>query len=170
MDNVYVQILWVVCGVVTIGAALFAHRDRRARLAGRAATGTLFVIGGALVHVYNLVTDADYTEFADPAHFSWVTDTWRDVVGPNQVLFIGLLAAFEVTVGVLAVLGARTTQVGYAGVIGFYLALWLFGWIETVWVITQLPPLAFLLRAELMGTRRTVPTLIEDRVPAAAGR
>lgn len=34
------------------------------------------------------------------------------------------------------------------GVIAFYLALWLFGWIETVWCIAMLPPMLLLLRAE----------------------
>jgi hypothetical protein len=59
-----------------------------------------------------------------------VTDVWRAVVAPNQVLFIGLLVVFEATVGVLTLSGGRRTQLGYMGVIGFYFALWLFGWIE----------------------------------------
>ena len=103
--------------------------------------------GGALLHVINLASRSDYAGFADPAHFAWVTDAWRAVVGPNQVLFIGLLVVFEATVGALTLSGGRRTQVGYMGVIGFYLALWLFGWIETVWVVIMLPPM-LLLRAE----------------------
>jgi hypothetical protein len=59
-----------------------------------------------------------------------------------------LLVVFEATVGVLMLSGGRRTQVGYLGVIGFYLALWLFGWIETVWVVIMLPPMLLLLRAE----------------------
>lgn len=152
MNNVFwvvFQILWVACGVVTIGASVWAHRNTRARYIGRGAVGVLFVIGGALLHVINLATGGDYTGFADPAHFAWVTDTWRSVVGPNQLLFIGLLAVFEGTVGVLAILGRRWTQIGYAGVIAFYLTLWLFGWFETVWVIVMIPPMVLLLRAEL---------------------
>jgi hypothetical protein len=42
----------------------------------------------------------------------------------------------------------RRTQLGYVGVIGFYLARWLFGWIETVWCIIMLPLMVLLLRAE----------------------
>ena len=34
------------------------------------------------------------------------------------------------------------------GVIAFYLALWLFGWMETVWVLVMLAPMLVLLRAE----------------------
>jgi|SRR5947207_13058448 len=142
------QIVWVVCGVATVVAAVPAVHHRWARYLGRAATGVLFVIGGALVHVTNLVTGVDYTGFADPAHFWWVTQAWHAVVAPHQVLFIGLLAVFECAAGILVVVGGRRTQLGYAAVIGFYLALWLFGWYETVWCIVLLPAMMLLLRAE----------------------
>lgn len=142
------QILWLACGVATIVAATLAGRSGQARYLGRAATGVLFVIGGALLHVINLATGGDYAGFADPAHFAWVTHAWHAVVAPNQVLFIGLLVVFEATVGVLSVSGGRRTQLGYLGVIGFYLALWLFGWIETVWCVVMLVPMVLLLRAE----------------------
>jgi hypothetical protein len=148
MDNVLWQIVWLACGVATIIAGVLAGRSRRARYVGRAAVGVLFIIGGALLHVINLASRGDYAGFADPAHFEWVTDAWRAVVAPNQVLFIGLLVVFEATVGVLTLSGGRRTQLGYTGVIGFYLALWLFGWIETVWVVIMLPPMLLLLRAE----------------------
>jgi uncharacterized membrane protein len=147
------QILWLACGVMTIVAAVLASRSRPARYLGRASVGLLFLVGGALGHVVNLVSGVDYAGFADPAHFGWVTHAWRSVVAPNQVLFIGLLVVFEATVGVLSVSGGRRTQLGYVGVIGFYLALWLFGWIETVWCLAMVVPMV-LLRAE----RRAMPT------------
>jgi hypothetical protein len=142
------QILWLACGVTTIVAAVLANRSRRARLIGRTAVGVLFIVGGALLHVINLATGVDYADFADPAHFAWVTDAWRAVVGPNQVLFIGMLVVFEATVGVLTISGGRRTQLGLMGVIAFYCALWLFGWIETVWCVVMLPFMLLLLRAE----------------------
>ena len=148
MDNIFWQILWVACGVVTIVASLLAGRSRQWRYIGRAATAVLFVIGGALLHVINLATGGDYTSFADPAHFQWVTDAWRAIVAPNQLLFIGLLIVFEATVGLLTISGGRRTQVGLIGVIAFYLALWLFGPIETVFVVVMLVPMFLLLRAE----------------------
>lgn len=148
------QLLWVVCGATTLVAGLLAGRSRTALYVGKASVGVLFVVGGALLHVINLVTDVSYADFADPAHFSWVTDAWLDVVAPNEVFFIGLLALFEATVGVLTVLGGRWSQLGMSGVIAFYLVLWIFGWFETVWVILMLPPMVLLLRAE----RRQVPT------------
>lgn len=162
------QIVWVVCGVVTLVAAVLAGRSGRARLAGRVAVGVLFVFGGALLHVLNLVSGVDYTDFADPAHFGWVTDAWRAVVGPNQVLFIGLLVVFEASVGVLALLGGRWTRLGYLGVIGFYLALWLFGWFETVWVLLMLPAMLLLLRAERRAAGSSTPAATGE--PVAAGR
>lgn len=148
MDSILWPIMWTASGVVTVVASVFAGRSRRARLTGRAAVGFLFAVGGALLHVINLATGVDYAGFADPAHFAWVTDSWRAVVAPNEVLFIGLLVVFEATVGVLALCGGRKTQLSYAGVIAFYSVLWLFGWFETVWGLLMIVPMALLLRAE----------------------
>ncbi len=170
MDSIVWPITWLACGVATVVAAALAGRSERARLLGRASVGVLFVLGGALLHVINLATGQDYTGFADPAHFDWVTDAWRAVVAPHQVFFIGVLAVFEATVGVLAVSGGRLTRLGYAGVIGFYLALWLFGWFETVWCIVMLPAMALLLRAErrAAGPQMSVGTA-EPTQPAGIG-
>ncbi|HEX6054644.1 MAG TPA: hypothetical protein VFY98_02445 [Intrasporangium sp.] len=148
MDIGFWPILWTVCGIVTIVAALLAGRSARWRHVGRAATGVLFLIGGALMHVITLATGGDYASFADPAHFQWVTDSWRAVVAPNQLFFIGLLIVFEATVGLLAISGGRRTQLGYLGIIAFYLLLWLFGPIETVFILVILVPMYLLLRAE----------------------
>jgi len=161
------QILWEACGVATIIAAVLASRSRRARYLGRAAVGVLFIIGGALLHVINLTTGVDYADFADPAHFAWVTDTWRAVVVPNHVLFIGLLVVFEATVGALILSGGRRTQLGYVGVIGFYMALWLFGWFETVWVVVMLPPMLLLLRAERRAAAAPAPAAHVQEKPLA---
>jgi uncharacterized membrane protein len=160
------QILWVACGVATIIAAVLAGRSRQARYLGRAAVGVLFVIGGALVHVVNLVSGEDYAGFADPAHLAWVSHAWRAVVAPNHMLFIGLLVVFEATVGVLSISGGRRTRLGYVGVIGFYLALWLFGWFETVWCLIMIVPMVLLLRAErgAVSTQR-----VPQKVPARVG-
>jgi hypothetical protein len=164
------QILWLACGAATIAAAVLANRRGWARYLGRAAVGVLFLIGGALLHVVNLATGGDYAGFADPAHFAWVTHAWRTVVAPHQLLFIGLLAVFEATVGALALSGRRRTQLGYAGVIAFYLALWLFGWFETVWCIIMLPLMVLLLRAEQRATPTAAPAVpAEDKPRAAIG-
>jgi hypothetical protein len=164
------QILWFACGITTIVAAVLASRSRRARLLGRAAVGVLFIVGGALLHVVNLATGVDYAGFADPAHFAWVTDAWRAVVGPNQFLFIGLLVVFEATVGVLTLSGGRRTQLGLVGVIAFYCALWLFGWIEALWCVAMLPFMVLLLRAERRAATVPAPAgHVEQKVPADIG-
>jgi hypothetical protein len=142
------QLLWIGTGVATIVASLFAYRSKTARYVARVALFVLFVLSAALLHVINLASGADYAGFADPAHFAWVTESWRAVVAPNQPLFIGLLAVFEAAVGVLILSGGRRTQVGLVAAIAFHLALWIFGWFETVWCVVMIPALLLLLRAE----------------------
>jgi hypothetical protein len=141
-------ILWLATGVTALVASVFASRSRAAMLTGRIALGVLMLFGGAGVNAYYLLAGRDYAGFADPAHFDWVTDSWRAVVAPNQWLFIGLLVVFEATVGVLILSGGRRTQVGLAGTIAFHSVLWLFGWIELVWCLVMLPPMILLFLAE----------------------
>jgi hypothetical protein len=59
-NDILMKILWPVCGVATVIAAVLASRSRQARYIGRAAVGVLFIIGGALLHVVNLATGGDY--------------------------------------------------------------------------------------------------------------
>lgn len=164
MNSPVWAVIWVASGAAALIAAIWATRGggRRALLLGRIALGTLFVVGGALVHVINLATGSGYGTFADPSHFWWVSHAWRSVVVPTQELFISLLAAFELAVGVLIVSGGRRTQIGLAAAIAFHLALWLFGWIETIWCVIVLPPLVVLLLAERRSERAIG---ARDRIP-----
>jgi hypothetical protein len=148
------------------GSAAGASRpdDIEARYIGRVAVGVLMLLGGAVFNAVNLAL-GDYGSFADQAHFGWVTAAWRAVVAPNQYLFIGL--AFEAVVGVLILSGGRKTQLGLIGAIGFHLALWLFGWFVTVYVLIMLAALVLLLRAE----RRAATTVsATTAAPAAVSR
>jgi uncharacterized membrane protein len=160
-------VLWTVCGIATLIAAVLASRSKRWRYLGRAAVAVLFIIGGALAHVVNLATHANYANFADPALFAWVTHTWRTVVPPNHVMLIGLLAVFEAAVGALVISGGRRTQFGYAAVIAFYLALWLFGWIETVWCLVMIPAMVLLLLAERRAASAATPSAKAEGQPTA---
>jgi hypothetical protein len=171
-DSIFFMSLWVVCGIATIIAGVLASRSRRWTYVGRVAVGVLFLIGGALLHVINLVNDGDYTDFANPAHFTWVADAWRAVVPPNQDLLIGLLALFEATLGVLILSGGRRTQLGYAGVIAFYLVLWLFGWFQTIWVVLMLPPMVLLYLTErrVAAPAASVPAASVEEEPLAHAR
>ncbi|MHC1557880.1 hypothetical protein ACR9E3_02930 [Actinomycetospora sp. C-140] len=158
--------LWLACAIVTLVAAALAHRSRAALVVGRIAVGVLFLVGGALLHVINLVLGATYSGFADPSFFPWVATAWQAVVVPNTVVLIGLLAVFEAGVGVLALSGGRATQVGYAGVIAFYLLLWIFGWMELVWVLVLILPMVLLLRAERRAAAPAVAPGPPGRAPA----
>ena len=163
------QVFWLICGAATVLAAVIAHRGRRWRQVGRAAVGGLFLFGGALYNLLALASGFDYTDFADTAHSAWVTDAWRAVVGPNQVFFIGLLVVFEATVGVLILRGGRTTQLGYAAVIGFYLALWLFGGFQLIWSSLMLPFMILLLVAERRSMILATPTHVEGQSMVGVG-
>ena len=138
-ENIWVQIFWVACVATAIVASVLAIWSRRARYVGRVAVGVLMLVGGATFNAVNIALGQTYADFADQAHFGWVTAAWRAVVAPNHYLFIGLLVAFEAIVGVLILSGGRRTQIGLIGAIGFHLALWLFGWGVTVYSLLMLP-------------------------------
>jgi hypothetical protein len=142
------KVAWLVLGGITFVAALRAARSRRALQVGRVALGLLYVGAGALVNAVFLATGTDYGTFADAAHVAFVRDTWRFLVAPHQGPFIGLLVAFEATVGVLVLAGGRWTRVGLVGMIGMHLGLLLFGWVLTIWAAIMLVALVLLLRAE----------------------
>jgi hypothetical protein len=148
------QIAWLVCGVVIVAAAVRADSSARARRIGEVAVAVLYIVTGAAVNAYYLVTGADYGNFADAAHFSFVRDTWQSVVVPNHTVWIGLLVAFEVIVGLLVLSGGRRAQLGLLGAIAMHLALPVFGWIFTIWSLVMLPAFALLLRAEAHATAR----------------
>lgn len=141
-------IFWVTFGVATFIACVLASRSRRARLVARAMWGVDMLIGGALLNTLLLAVGTDYSAFMDGSWFRWVTDTWRAVVAPNQVLWIGLLILFEAAVGVLILSGGRWTRLGLLGAIAFHVALGVMGPGVTLYALPMLVALALLLRAE----------------------
>jgi hypothetical protein len=158
------KIMWLVLGVATFVAALRAGKSRRAMYLGRAALGVLFIAFGAVVNAIYLAMGSDYyAHFADASPFWFVRDTWHSLVLPNQVLFIGLLIIFELTVGVLILSGGRRTQVGLLGLIGFHIGQLAFGGVLWPWAMVMLVALALLLRAE--RRQSTGPTTLHLRRP-----
>jgi uncharacterized membrane protein len=87
-----------------------------------------------------------------------VTSAWQAVVAPNHYLFIGLLVIFEAVVGVLIISGGRRTKLGLVAALGFHLALWLFGWMTTIYSLVMVPVLVLLLLAERRAARIPTPT------------
>jgi hypothetical protein len=125
-----------------------------ALLVGVGGIWLLFIGAGALVNTYYLLTGYAFEDFADAGHFAFVRDTWRAVVVPHSSVWIGLLIAFELTVGLLVLSRGRRAQVGLVAVIGMHLALPVFGWITTVWALVMLLAFGLLLRAEYHATAR----------------
>lgn len=145
---VYWLVFWSVTEVVILVAAVWAWWSPRAMYVGRVAVATLFLGGGALFNSLTFATGGDYTEFADGSNLAFVTETWRAVVAPNQYLFIPLLIAFEMAVGVLVLLGGRRTQVALGLAIAFHIGLMFFGWEYYPFSVAMIAAFGLLLRAE----------------------
>jgi hypothetical protein len=145
---VYWLVFWSVTEVGIFVAAVWAWWSRRAMYAGRVAVATLFIAGGALFNTLTFATGGDYAGFADGSYLGFVTDTWRSVVAPHQYLFIPLLIAFELAVGVLVLTGGGRTRLALMAAIGFHIGLMFFGWEYYPFSIAMIVAFVLLLRAE----------------------
>lgn len=160
-------ILWSACSVVAIVAAVLSIRSDRATVVGRVAVGVLMLVGGAAFNAVQLASGNDYSGFADPSPFPWVTDAWESVVVPHAVVWITLLTLFEAATGVLILSGGVRVRLGYGSAIAFHALLWVFGWFETVYCLLMLPTLVLLLLAERRMARSAAAP--GQRPPAAVG-
>ena len=161
-----VQVAWAVLGVVIVGGALLARRSHTAYRAAIGALAVLYTAAGAAVHAWNLATDVSYSGFADWSWSSFVTDTWESLVVPHEWVFIGMLVAFEATVGVLVLIPGRPRRIGLTLILAFHVALVSFGWVYLVWVVPMGFALVLLLRAERQERRLEAP----GPVPTTARR
>ncbi len=162
------EIVFFALAIPAFIADVLAGVSDRARQIGRICTGLLMLLGGAAVNAVSLGVGVDYADFADDAKFGWVTDAWRAVVPPHDVLLIGLLVVFEATVGVMILSGGRLAQVGLVGAIAFHVCLALFfSWFFTVYGLAMLLPLVMLLRAERRAA--AAPTHSQRKEPAQVG-
>jgi hypothetical protein len=147
------KIAWLVLTLVTLVAAIAAQWRPPALRVGRVTLGVYYVAAGALVHAVYLATGESYATFADNAHVAFVRDTWRSLVAPHYVFFIGLLVLFEATVGVLVLVGGRWAELGMTGILAMHTGLLLFGWIYSVFSTVLLVTVGLLLRAQLRADR-----------------
>jgi hypothetical protein len=120
------EIVFFALAIPAFIADVLAGVNNPARHIGRISTGLLMLLGGAAVNDISLAVGIDYADFGDDAKFSWVTEAWRAVVPGKDVLLIGLLVAFEATVGVMIFAGGRLAQVGLVSAIAFHICLALF--------------------------------------------
>jgi len=126
-------------------AAPLVHA-RRSRAATTVLGGSYLVMGG--IHVGLVAADTEvYRHFADGGLFPFVRSGWADVFMAHPAIWGLLLAAGEITLGVLLLLGGRPAKVGWVAVMAFQVLLMLFGWGFWTW---SLPALALL----VWGARR----------------
>jgi hypothetical protein len=145
---IYWLVFWSITEVVIFVAAVWSWWSRRAMYIGRVAAATLFIAGGALFNTLTLATGGDYSGFADGSYLPFVEDTWHSIVAPHQYIFIPLLIAFEMMVGVLMLAGGRRTQVALLAAIGFHIGLMFFGWQYYPFSIAMIAAFVLLLRAQ----------------------
>ena len=133
------------------------HAPGRVAAVARLAFGGLFT-GGSLVHVAIVVTGTEtYRHFANTAFLPVVKQAWLSVFMAHAALLGLLLAAFELTVGLLILAGGRKTTLGLLAAVAFHLGLMLFGWGFWAWSVPMLAMLVALLRCDFgnaMGPRR----------------
>jgi hypothetical protein len=161
------KIAWLVLTVVTLVAAIAAQRRPRALMIGRVALGLYYVFAGALVHVVYLAGGETYASFANAAHFSFVRETWRALVAPHYLFFIGLLVVFEATMGILVLSAGRRAEVGMLGILGMQAGLLLFGWVISMLAAVMLVAIGLLLRAQRRHDKQAVQSVAVPATPAA---
>jgi hypothetical protein len=99
-------------------------------------------LGAAAVHVLLAATGGSvYRPFADEALFSFVRTGWREVFMSHPSGWALMVATGEATLGFCLLHGGRPAKFAYVGVIGFHLALMMFGWGFWIWSV---PALVFL--------------------------
>jgi hypothetical protein len=69
---------------------------------------SLMFLGGSVIHfVLALVSPQSYANFGKTALIPTLSQAWDSIVMPNTVLFVLLLAAFELTTGILLLTKGR---------------------------------------------------------------
>ncbi|GAA1450468.1 hypothetical protein GCM10009641_82960 [Mycobacterium cookii] len=153
------------------GTAVHAAGTGSARAAAvrRFVGGSYLVMGG--INAGIALADAEtYRTFADGSFWSFVADAWQQVVMAHPLVWILLLAAGEVVLGLLLLRGGPAARVGWAGVLGFHVLLMSFGlgfWLWSIPVLAALVPTA---RADWPAlTSAPPPVAARRRTPATSG-
>jgi hypothetical protein len=100
--------------------------DRRGGVSGY--LGAFFLVTAG-INIGLVVADRTiYRAFGDQGLFSFVRSGWRDVVMDLPGVWIGLLAAGEIAIGLAFLARPPWPRVAYLAAGAFHLALMLFGW------------------------------------------
>jgi hypothetical protein len=123
---------------------LRAFGHRHARTVRRVVGGFFLFTAG--VNVGLAAADPEvYRDFAAASYLDVVARLWQDVVMARPTAWALLLAAGELVIGVLLLVGGRAARLGWVAVIVFHVLLLLFGfglWLWTVPVLAVLVPVA----------------------------
>ena len=130
---------------------------RRSGRARRFVGGFYLVTGGINAGIV-AADPQEYRTFADASFWEFVSTTWHDVVMADPYVWFLMLAAGEITLGLLLLHGGRPARWGWVGVIAFHVLLMSFGFGFWLW---SLPALAFLVPA----ARADWASLAGSRVP-----
>ena len=106
-----------------------------------------------------------YQHFADESYLPFVRRTWTAVVMAAPTSWFLLLAAGELVLGVLLLLGGPAARVGWVGVVVFHVLLMLFGVGFWLWCVPVLAALMVAARADWPHLAARVPQPRPDPDP-----
>jgi hypothetical protein len=127
-------------GTIADTASSVGRVAARASSVRRVVGGFYLVMGGINAGIV-AADPTTYRTFADGSFWPFVTHAWHDVVMARPASWLLLLAAGEVTLGLLLLRGGRAARAGWVGVIAFHVLLMSFGFGYWLW---SLPALALL--------------------------
>ena len=91
------------------------------------------------IHVGLVAADPSiYEHFADAAVMGWVERGWRGIFMGHPLVWGLALSVGELAIGLLLLRGGTSAKIGWIGVIGFHVALTLFGWGFLIWSVPAL--------------------------------
>jgi hypothetical protein len=121
----------------------------------RIAIGEFYLVMAG-INIGLVVGDSEvYRHFADGSVFAFVRNGWTGIVMTAPGMWIGVLAAGEILIGIALVAGGRWTLLGYSAIVMFHLALVLFGWGILTWSAPVLVLMSLVIRRELSTRRGT---------------
>lgn len=99
------------------------------------AAGAFYVCMGGIHIGIALAAPSTYSPFAEESPWAFVRNGWSDVFMAHPMAWGFALAAGEIALGVLLLIGGLYARVGWVGVIVFQGLLVLFGWGFLLWSV-----------------------------------